>query len=112
MRISAPGTRRRICAKASSPRPLSRPTSTRRAPTAARRSAATRPMPEVAPVMTQTFPFMPKPSTADAFSIRYPLTPAFAIEDVEAAANDDDGAEPGCRVRKFTEREIADDHGA
>src|SRR5215469_8868304 len=107
MRSSAPGTWRRICAKAASPRALSRPTSTRRAPMAARRSAATKPMPDVAPVMTQIFPFMPR-----AYSIRYPRTSTLAIEDVEAAGDDDDGAEPSRRIREFAEREIADDHRA
>src|SRR5690349_2256415 len=112
MRSSAPGTWRRIRANAASPRALSRPTSTRRAPMAAGRSAATRPMPEVAPVMTQFFPFTREPLPPDPISIQYPRTPALAVEDVEPAGNDDDGAGPSCRVREFVEGQIADDHRA
>src|SRR5260370_25848186 len=44
---------------AASPFALSRPTNTSRAPMPARRSAATRPIPEVAPVTTQTLPSIP-----------------------------------------------------
>src|SRR6266516_3049614 len=59
MLTSARGARALIRASAASPRTGSRPTSTSRAPLAASRSAVTSPIPEVAPVMTQSLPSMP-----------------------------------------------------
>src|SRR5271155_1315714 len=49
------------CLSVSSPRFSSRATKAMRAPLAARRSAATSPIPEVAPVMTTVLPFMMEP---------------------------------------------------
>src|ERR1700730_17182612 len=58
MLTSVRGARPRIRATAASPRAGSRPTSTSRAPMAASRSAVISPIPEVAPVMTQSLPSM------------------------------------------------------
>src|SRR6185312_16398090 len=56
MLTCSPGAAPRRRASAASPRALSRPTSTSRAPSLASRSAASSPRPEVAPVTTQTLP--------------------------------------------------------
>src|SRR5712691_12706430 len=56
MLCARPGARSRSRSSATSPRALSRPTNTMRAPMPASLSAATWPMPEVPPVMTTTFP--------------------------------------------------------
>ena len=52
------GKRSRSCASIASPRCLLRAIMTMRAPIAANASAAARPIPDVAPVMTQVFPSM------------------------------------------------------
>src|SRR5207244_12888491 len=62
MLCEMPGACSRRRASIACPRTLSRATSTRRAPMPASRSAATCPIPEVAPVMTMTFPCMAPPS--------------------------------------------------
>ena len=56
MACAAPGARSRNRSSAASPRAWFRAMRTSRAPMAASSSAATWPMPEVAPVMTQVFP--------------------------------------------------------
>src|ERR1700693_947335 len=114
MRISAPAVRRLMRAMAASPRALSRPTSTSRAPIAASCSAATSPMPDVAPVMTQTLPcisclcrllgLVAQPSKF--------LQSALAVEDVEAAGDDHRRADPSPQVRPLVEGDVADDHRA
>src|ERR1700730_17726322 len=95
-----------------SPRALSRPTSTSRAPIAANRSAATSPMPEVAPVMTQTLPRILRLCRLCAVVVQpsEPLQSALAVKDVQSAGDDHHGADPRPEVRPLRESEIADDH--